>query len=167
MIWWYVLIGLGGLFCAVQAIRAERLLTSALWLAGTSALVSVAIYLLGAPEVAAVELSVGAGLVTVLFVFAINLTGKEAIDERSLIPKPLAWVLVALAVGCLAVLLLPGVVTFPSEEVEKSLREILWGTRRLDLWLQIVMIFSGVLGVLGLLGGPQSEAGFTGGEDES
>ncbi len=164
--WWYVLVAVGALFCAIQAIRAERLLTSALWLAGTSALVSVAIYLLGAPEVAAVELSVGAGLVTVLFVFAINLTGKEAIDERSLIPKPLAWGLIALAVGCLAVLLLPGVITISSEEVEKPLREILWGTRRLDLWLQIVMIFSGVLGVLGLLGGPQTETGLLGGEDE-
>jgi uncharacterized MnhB-related membrane protein len=163
--WWYVLIAVGALFCAVEAIRAERLLTSALWLAGTSALVSVAIYLLGAPEVAAVELSVGAGLVTVLFVFAINLTGKEAVDERSLIPKPLAWVLIALAVGCLAVLLLPGVITLPSTEVEPHLREILWGTRRLDLWLQIVMIFSGVLGVLGLLGGSQSDLKFPGGED--
>ncbi len=166
MIWWYLLIAVGGLFCSVQAIRAERLLTSALWLAGTSALVSVAIYLLGAPEVAAVELSVGAGLVTVLFVFAINLTGKEAIDERSLIPKPLAWVLIALAVGSLAVLLLPGVVTVPTEEVEPNLRGILWGTRRLDLWLQIVMIFSGVMGVLGLLGGHQAAMGHPGGEEQ-
>lgn len=163
--WWNILIAVGTLFCAVQAIRAVRLLTSALWLAGTSALVSVAIYLLGAPEVAAVELSVGAGLVTVLFVFAINLTGKEAVDERSLIPKPLAWVLIAIAVGCLVFLLLPGVVSIPVNHVEPSLRDILWGTRRLDLWLQIVMVFSGVLGVLGLLGGSQVDLSFPGGKE--
>ncbi len=166
MMVWYVLIAVGTIICAIQAMRAVRLLTAALWLAGTSALVSVAIYLLGAPEVAAVELSVGAGLVTVLFVFAINLTGKEAVDERSLIPKPLAWVLIAVAIGCLAFLLLPGVITLPSEEVEPSLRDILWGTRRLDLWLQIVMIFSGVLGVLGLLGTSQVDLSFPGREDE-
>ncbi len=164
---WYILIALGALFCAVQAIRAERLLTSALWLAGTSAIVSVAIYLLGAPQIAAVELSVGAGLVTVLFVFAINLTGKQAVDERSLIPKPLAWVLIGVAVGSLVFLLLPGVVTEFPEMVEPGLADVLWGTRRLDLWLQIVMIFSGVLGVLGLLGGRGQELIFPEGEEKS
>jgi NADH:ubiquinone oxidoreductase subunit 6 (subunit J) len=155
--WWYILIAVGAIFCAIQAIRAERLLASALWLAGTSALVAVAIYLLGAPEVAAIELSVGAGLVTVLFVFAINLIGKEAVDERSLIPKPLAWVLISLAVACLIYLLLPGIVTKFPEKIEPGLRGVLWGTRRLDLWLQIAMIFSGVLGVLGLLGDSQED----------
>lgn len=149
---WYILIAFGALVCAVQAIRAVRLLTSALWLAGTSALVSLAIYLLGAPEVAAIELSVGAGLVTVLFVFAINLTGKEAIDERSLIPKPLAWGLIALSIGSLVFLMLPGIVAQFPQKPEPDLVDVLWGTRRLDLFLQIAMIFSGVLGVLGLLG---------------
>jgi hypothetical protein len=28
---------------------------------------------------------------------------------------------------------------------------VLWGTRVLDVWIQIVLIFSGVMGVLGLL----------------
>jgi len=164
---WYILIALGGLFCAVQAIRAERLLTSALWLAGTSALVSVAIYLLGSPQVAAVELSVGAGLVTVLFVFAINLTGKQAVDERSIIPKPLAWILIGVSVGALVFLLLPGIVTKSPEYLEPGLAGILWGTRRLDLWLQIVMLFSGVLGVLGLLGGRGEESVLQEGEKKS
>jgi len=163
---WNILIAIGALFCAIQAVRAERLLDAALWLAGTSALVSVAMYRLGAPEVAAVELSVGAGLVTVLFVFAINLTGKEAVDERSLIPKPLAWVLIAVAVGCLTFLLLPGVISIPEVKPELPLREILWGTRRLDLWLQIVMIFSGVLGVLGLLGTSPEDLIQPGGEEK-
>ena len=47
--------------------------------------------LLGAPEIAVIELSVGAGLVTVLFVFAINLTGEENLDAKRMMPKPLAW----------------------------------------------------------------------------
>jgi len=53
------------------------LIASALWLAGVSALVSIMCYLLGAYAVAVIELSVGAGLVTVLFVFAISIAGEE------------------------------------------------------------------------------------------
>ena len=42
---------------AVQAIRAYRLLNSALWLAGVSALVSLIFYLMSATQVAVIELS--------------------------------------------------------------------------------------------------------------
>jgi hypothetical protein len=33
----------------------------------------------------------------------------------------------------------------------QSLGEALWGARVLDVWIQIILIFAGVLGVLGLL----------------
>ena len=71
---------------------SKRLLVSALWLAGASALVSLVIYLLGAPGVAVIELSVGAGLVTILFVFAINIAGEEPISRHGLIPRPVSWI---------------------------------------------------------------------------
>ena len=61
------------LLLALQAIRAVHLLHSAVWLAATSAMLSILFYLLGAPYVAVIELSVGAGLVTVLFIFAIGI----------------------------------------------------------------------------------------------
>jgi hypothetical protein len=32
-----------------------------------------------------------------------------------------------------------------------SLRQTMWGARVLDVWIQMVLIFAGVLGVLGLL----------------
>jgi len=67
--YWQILIGLGILASAILAIRTKRLLISAIWLAVASALTAVMIYLLGAPQIAVIELSVGAGLVTVLFVF--------------------------------------------------------------------------------------------------
>lgn len=53
-----------------MSLRAKSLLASALWLAGVSARVAALLYDLGAHEVAVVELSVGAGLVTVLLLFA-------------------------------------------------------------------------------------------------
>jgi uncharacterized MnhB-related membrane protein len=83
----HVVIVAGMLACALMAIIARRLLTSALWLAGASALTALLLYLLGAPEVAVVELSVGAGLVTVLFVFAINIAGEEHVSTREKFPR--------------------------------------------------------------------------------
>ena len=53
------------LLLALQAIRAVPLLHSAVWLAAMSAMLAIVFYLLGATYVAVIELSVGAGLVTV------------------------------------------------------------------------------------------------------
>jgi uncharacterized MnhB-related membrane protein len=147
----YVLILAGLLVCAVQAIRAKRLLSSALWLAGASALTALLLYLLGAPYVAVIELSVGAGLVTVLFVFAINIAGEEAIELHSMLPRPLSWALIIVAVLLLGWMILPGLLPLPPSGPQLSFHEILWSDRKLDILLQVVLIFSGVLGVLGLL----------------
>lgn len=145
----HILIVVGTLVCATQAIRSKRLLTSALWLAGASALVALLTYMLGAPTVAVIELSVGAGLVTVLFVFAINVAGEEPLPQPISIPRPLAWGLI------LAALLLLGWMVLPSAAAsvlaEALPAQALWETRELDLLLQVVLIFCGVMGVLGLL----------------
>jgi len=147
----YLLVGMGILACAILSVLSRRLLISAIWLALTSALVAVMIYLLGAPHIAVIELSVGAGLVTVLFVFAINIAGEDTSVLKSLIPMPVAVGAVALAVGLGLVLILranPGAV-LTSPAPERSV--ILWQSRYVDLLLQVVLIFAGVLGVIGLL----------------
>ncbi|MCS7221426.1 MAG: hypothetical protein RML36_10455 [Anaerolineae bacterium] len=148
MLHWFLVIG--AVLCAVQAIRAARLLISALWLAGTSALVALILYGMGAHEVAVIELSVGAGLVTVLFVFAINVAGEEAIPMRSLVPQPLAWGLVLLSLFLLAGLAFPWTGTV-APMAELSFAHMLWQARSLDVLVQIALIFAGVLGILGLL----------------
>lgn len=138
------------LLFALQSIRAKSLIAAALWLAGTSATASLTFFLLGAKQVAVIELSVGAGLVTVLFVFAINLAGQGILDLRSLVPRPLAILTVALSTLLLGRLLLrlQPKATIPSEP---PLAALLWGQRGLDVLVQIVLIFAGVLGLLGLL----------------
>jgi uncharacterized MnhB-related membrane protein len=141
---------LATLGCAVQVMRARRLLNSALWLAATSALVSLLLYLVGAPEVAVIELSVGAGLVTVLFVFAFSIVGEQTQDERSLMPRPLALGLVLASVGMLGLFTLPVPAGEPGQP-QFSFAYMLWQTRGLDVLGQIVFIFSGVMGLLGLL----------------
>jgi uncharacterized MnhB-related membrane protein len=148
---WYVIIAVGILACAVMVIRVQRLLVSALWLAGTSALVALLIYLLGAPEIAVIELSVGAGLVTVLFVFAINIAGEENRAVQPMIPKPLAYGSVILAVIIAGWLCLPSFTVYLPASPLLALGSSLWGDRAVDTVLQVVLIFAGVLGVLGLL----------------
>jgi uncharacterized MnhB-related membrane protein len=143
----------GAVICAVGAIAAKRLLVSALWLAGASAMVALGLYLLGAPEIAVVELSVGAGLVTVLFVFAINLTGDEPLKNLSPVPKPLAWGLVIVAVALLAFLDIPRALIVPAP-LPGGFADMVWQQRGLDVLLQVALIFAGVLGVLGLLTDP-------------
>jgi uncharacterized MnhB-related membrane protein len=139
------------LVCAVQAMRTARLLVAALWLAGTSALVALLIYLLGAPEVAVVELSVGAGLVTILFVFAINIAGDEPSTGKPSVPKSLVWVFVLVVVALLAWLSLPTWGAQLAALKPLALAQTLWVSRSLDTLLQLVLIFAAVLGVLGLL----------------
>jgi len=147
---YYLLLGLGAAFCAYRAMISKHLLPSTLYLACVSALASITLYLLGAQEVAVIELSVGAGLVTVLLVYVLSVVGDDNLDPTSIIPKPLAFVLVATITILVAWMAFP-LVTSPSTTPEVTLAQVLWKHRALDVWVQVALIFSGVMGVLGLL----------------
>jgi len=147
----YIILIVGLFVCAFQAIWAKRLIVSALWLAGTSALVAIFMYMMGATQIAVIELSVGAGLVTVLFVFAINITGDQALSAKPTIPQPIAWGIVLLAILLLGWLTLPYLnINIPGFQ-PTVLSKVLWEDRAVDVILQIVIIFTGILGVLGML----------------
>lgn len=154
---WYALVAAGILLCAILAVSSKRLLVSAIWLAVTSALVALMLYLLGALQLAVIELSVGAGLVTVLFVFAINISGEEPLNLKPVMPRPLAWGLVGVAAGMTIFLILKNGIMGWSLQTLTSTSMILWTNRYLDMMLQIAFIFCGVLGVLGLLSGGKPE----------
>ncbi len=140
----------GIILCAILAITAKRLLSSAIWLAGVSALSAILFYMLDAREVAVIELSIGAGLVTVLFVFAISIAGDEAMSAKPLIPWVLGVALVLCLVALLGWMVIPGLHT-AEPAAELSSTDILWDVRGLDLIVQVSLIFAGVLSVLGLL----------------
>jgi NADH:ubiquinone oxidoreductase subunit 6 (subunit J) len=145
-----LLLAVSAIGCAMAAIRAGRLLASALWLAGVSAIVALSFALMGAVQVAVIELSVGAGLVTVLFVFSIGIAGDEAIDARSVVPRSLAVVLVLAASALAAIFVLPELAE-RSPTAEPAFADVLWHMRGADVMLQLALIFSGVVGVLSLL----------------
>ncbi|HUE99069.1 MAG TPA: hydrogenase subunit MbhD domain-containing protein [Anaerolineales bacterium] len=146
----YAVLLLGAIFCAYRAIVAKRILSATIYLACISALTSAIIYLLGATEVAVMELSVGAGLVTVLLVYALSVVGDDAMDPASVIPKPLAFGIVGLVTVILGWMAYPALQS-TVEAGSTNLANVLWQNRVLDVWIQIALIFSGVMGVLGLL----------------
>ena len=136
--------------CAVQALRMPRLLPAAVWLAGASAAVSVTLYLLGAAQVAVIELSVGAGLVTVILVFAITMAGDEPVAGRSIVPGHIALILVAVA-ALLVLLGLPLVVLTDAPLDDTTFSGVFWQARTADVLAQILLVFTGVLCLLGLM----------------
>ncbi len=146
----YLLLTVGIILFAFRALRAERILFSTFYLACVRALTAVLLYHLGAHQVAVIELSVGAGLVTVLLLYAISVVGTDAADVGQAIPWP-----VAAGVGALTAVLLGWMVmTMPSKPIlamVPPLVRTLWDQRVLDVWIQMVLIFAGVLGILGLL----------------
>jgi NADH:ubiquinone oxidoreductase subunit 6 (subunit J) len=146
----YVFPILAALIAAAQAIRTRNLIRSALWLAVVSAALSILFYKLGAQQVAVIELSVGAGLVTVLFVFAISIAGAETFDEKPLLPKALTWALVLLITGLFLWYVMP-VEAIDRVASDPDVATVFWNQRGLDVIVQVVLIFSGVLGLLGLL----------------
>ncbi len=146
----FALLSASAIFSAIQAIRSKRLIEAAIYLAGVSTMVALIFYLLGAHEVAVIELSVGAGLVTVLFVFAISLAGDEPISFLPNFPKPLGFILALIPVTIIGLQLFSLVgVSMPF--IESSFSEILWQERGPDVLVQVVLIFCGVLGMLGIL----------------
>ena len=116
---------------------------------------------LGAPEVAVIELSVGAGLVTVLFVFAINIAGEEppvALRSLSARRRSPGWSTLA-AVGLGVAMVLPNMRTEAAPATVERFATVLWEQRSLDVLLQVVLIIGGVLAVLGLLAERRVPAG--------
>jgi len=144
------IIVIGLLICAVMAIRSNHLLISAIWLAGCSALTALLLYLFQSPEIAVIELSVGAGLVTVLFVFAINIIGEDPSITQPSIPRSIAWVLVVLAFVALGWMVLPNL-GIASTGIDLQFNIYMWQARKLDVYLQVAFIFAGVMGILSLL----------------
>lgn len=134
--------------CGIQAVRAVRLLHSALWLAGVSVAVTLALYSLGATMMAVIELSLSVGLITILLVFAISMVGADSPDQP--VSRPLNVLFVAamllLVIGLTVPLLVP-----QAEAAEDTFAVTFWQQREADVLAQIALIFAGVLGVLGLL----------------
>ncbi len=147
----YALIAVALIYSAYKATRLKGLLNAALWLAATSCLTSLLLYLMGSPGVAVIELSVGAGLVTVLFVFAISIVGDEKIESKVFVPRIAALLITIVSFGALAFIWASNVPpVFTSKEAD-ILANTIWDDRKIDIYLQAALIISGILGIMLLI----------------
>jgi len=143
---------------ALWAVLATDILKSAIALALASVFLSIVIFLLGSPLAAVFELSVCAGLITVVFVSAISMvkpqgnTRQEDMINRKQrrLKKYLVLPILLAAAGVLMWLNrfdLP-VLSVGDNSAAKSVAEVMWNLRRVDLVGQMLMILVGALGIV-------------------
>lgn len=142
------------LLVAVWTVMARSLLKATIGLAVTSTIITILMFLLDSPLAAVFELSVCAGLITVVFVSAISLTKplthKEIIKlSRDRIKR--FWylpVILAIAALLLSFVKLPNNLILPKATEGLDARMVLWNTRQIDLLGQIIIIIAGAIGVV-------------------
>jgi NADH:ubiquinone oxidoreductase subunit 6 (subunit J) len=137
---------------AVLAILLKDLLRSAISLAVASLLLGIIFFRMNAPYAGVFEISVVAGLITVLFMLTIALTkgGAAAESKAASIVFPVFFV-VFVAIDVLVMRrLLQRIPAVAAVEEAGTFGQVLWNTRTLDLVGQIAVIFAGVFAVLAL-----------------
>ncbi len=147
-----------GLLCglvlfAVAAVLVREILRAAILLAVASLLLGILFFTMKAPYVGAFEVSVVAGLITVLFIVTIALTRAEPDVRESKLASwgfPLFF-LAFLAIDLLTMKGLMGRVPSVATGAEGGgFGDALWKGRTFDLVAQIGLIFAGVFSVLAL-----------------
>jgi NADH-quinone oxidoreductase subunit J len=138
---------------SVAAIIFRDLLKAAICLAVASLLLGIIFFRMKAPYIGAFEISVVAGLITVLFITTIALT-KTGGDVRE--SKAVAWIFPLFFVVFLVLdffvmrALIGKVPALEAAPQQGTFGEVLWKVRTFDLVGQIGVIFAGVLAVLAL-----------------
>ena len=146
----FLLIGL--VVFSIMAVLSRDLLKSAISLAVASIFLSLAFFGMNAVYAGVFELSVVAGLITVLFITAIALTrndGDVAESKRHLIVFPLFFLALAI-LDILVMRKLLGQIPFIQGAESGTFSQVLWNQRTFDLVGQVGAIFAGVLAVLAL-----------------
>jgi NADH:ubiquinone oxidoreductase subunit 6 (subunit J) len=138
---------------SILAVLVQDLLKAAISLAVASIFLAIIFFRMNAAYAGVFELSVVAGLITVLFITAIALTRSDEMVSESksrLLVFPVFFL--ALVVIDILVMknLLGRIPAVTSPETGTSFGEVLWKERSFDLIGQIGVIFAGVLAVLAL-----------------
>jgi NADH-quinone oxidoreductase subunit J len=135
------------------AILAKDLIKSAISLGAARQLLGIVFFRLGAPYAGVFEISVVAGLITVLFILTIALTKTEGDVRESKLARtvfPLFFVVFALVDALVMKGLLRKVPVLEAAARAGSFSDVLWKERTLDLVGQIAVILAGVFAVLTL-----------------
>jgi len=142
------------LLAGVWTVMTLNLLKSAIGLAVTSVILSLLLFRMDAPLAGVFELSVCAGLITVVFISVISLTKPLAAAEarardRSRVKRFIFLPILIVIVGAVLYALRPHLdLPLPPAGLETDVRQVLWNVRRLDLVGQILIILAGVFGIV-------------------
>jgi NADH-quinone oxidoreductase subunit J len=149
----FIALVVSAVICAILS----DLLKAAIALALVSAILSIIMFIMGAPLAAVFELSVCAGMITVVFISACSMNRNRTREEYAQHQKErnrrfilLPAVLLALAV-VMAIVLYPYITEAMQPIVAVSgsgVQTTLWTSRQVDLLGQIVVILTGIYGVI-------------------
>ncbi|MCL5070466.1 MAG: NADH-quinone oxidoreductase subunit J [Actinobacteria bacterium] len=139
---------------ALMVVFSSRLLIGAISLALTSIMITILMFKLNSPLAAVFELSICAGLITVIFITTISFvkpqTEEELIESRKRRIKKYIYlpVLVALVGYLVSVVIKPISLKLPEIIQETSVRNVLWDLRQVDLLGQAIVLLIGVFGIV-------------------
>ena len=142
---------------AFLTVMTRSLLRSALGLAATSAVLAIVMYRLNSPLAAVFELSVCAGLISALFFCTISITHPltpQKTQEYMRIRIARYWylpVIMVIAIIVLSFMTIKMDLKLPVPVTDIDVRQVLWQTRQLDIVGQIIILLSGVFGIVILL----------------
>ncbi len=148
-----VLLLIGLTVAALGAVMKRETVKAAIALALSSIILAILLYRLLSPLAAVFELSVCAGLITVIFMSTVSLTKsltKSQEDERLHTLAPQFAVLPMLVVGVGILLVYIGIPSFTlgAAAPAADVRTVIWNERQIDLVGQVLVILAGFFGVL-------------------
>jgi len=150
---WHILLLSGLVIFSILAVLAKDLIKSAISLAVSSLLLGILFFQMQAPYAGVFEISVVAGLITVLFMLTIALTKAEGDVRESKLPR-LVFPLFFAAFILIDIFVMKGLLTkvpaLPDVAEQGSFSDVLWKQRTFDLVGQLAVILAGVFAVLAL-----------------
>ena len=152
MILQYALL-IGLVLFSILAVLAKDLIKSAIALAAGSLLLGIVFFRMGAPYAGVFEISVVAGLITVLFILTNAQTkaeGEVAESKAALWAFPLFFVLFIIIDALVMKGLMNKIPALPGQAETGAFGDVLWKQRTFDLVGQLAIILSGVFAVLAL-----------------
>lgn len=147
-----ILIGL--VAAGLWTVLSRSLIRAAIGLAITSAILTIIMFRLDSPLAAVFELSVCAGLIPVLFISMISLTQAQTGQEKIQMGRErlAKFAILPVIVICLGIGLLIWKIKFdpalPAAETQTDARIVLWHLRQMDLVGQLIILITGVLGIV-------------------
>jgi NADH-quinone oxidoreductase subunit J len=149
----YILLGLL-VFSALLSALIKNTLKAVIALAAASVILTVIMFLMGAPLAAVFELSVAAGLITAIFASTISLTDNPEADQESgknkkRMSRYIYLPIIIVIVAGIIFIMKPGLdFTSVTSATKDTVQNTIWHVRNLDIAGQILVILAGVFGVV-------------------